>query len=232
MTNRRFAVPFDPEYFRRKADGGEEIGPLAAFRHALTTNHWAGPESRSGPGASLDQTAVIRQRLPEVMRQLGVRTFLDLPCGDFSWMSTVDLGDLRYIGGDFLPELIAENTRRHASSRREFRVLDLLASPLPKADLVLCRDCLVHLSFSDIARAVANLRASGITWLLTTTFPDERGNEDIRTGDWRPLNLEAAPFMFPRPDELITEQCTESGGVFADKSLGLWLIDTLPHLPR
>lgn len=230
MTNRRFAVPFDPEYFRRKAAGGEEIAPLAAFRHALTTNHWAGPESRSGPGASLDQTAVIRRTLPEVLRRLGVRTLLDLPCGDFSWMSTVDLGDVRYIGGDFLPELIAENTRGHASPRREFRVLDLLASPLPEADLLLCRDCLVHLSFTDIARAVANLRASRITWLLTTTFPDERSNVDIRTGDWRPLNLEAPPFMFPRPVDVITEQCTEGGGLFADKSLALWRIDTLPWL--
>ena len=230
--NRRFAVPFDPEYFRRRADAGEVISAVDAFRHALTRNHWAGPESPSGPGASLEQTAAVRKGLPALIRRIGVETLLDLPCGDCSWMSSVDLGSTRYIGGDLLPELIAENARRRASARREFLVLDLLSSALPAADLVLCRDCLVHLAFADIARAIDNLRASRITWLLTTTFPDQATNEDIRTGDWRPLSLERAPFNWPAPVELVNEQCTEGSGVFADKSLGLWRIDTLPATTR
>ena len=230
--NRRFAVPFDPEHFARRAAAGDDVPPLGAFRHAYLTNHWAGAESPSGPGASLDQTAVIRKTLPELCRRLGVGTLLDLPCGDCFWMSSVDLGDVWYIGADFLPEIIEENSRRHSpSARREFEVLDLLTSPLPRADLVLCRDCLVHFAFADISRAVANLRASGTMWLLTTTFPGQSVNEDIRTGDWRPLNLEIAPFHWPRPVELINEGCTEGEGLFADKSLGLWSIAALPDEP-
>jgi hypothetical protein len=57
---------------------------------------------------------------------------------------------------------------------------------------------------------------------LTTTFPGCASNEDIVTGDWRPLNLQLAPFNLPAPDLLINEQCTEGGNLFADKSLGLW----------
>ena len=68
-------------------------------------------------------------------------------------MAEVDLGLVRYIGADFLPELIAENLRRYAAPNREFRELDLTAAPLPAADVLLCRDCLVHLSFADIQRA-------------------------------------------------------------------------------
>lgn len=227
--NRRFSVPFDPDHFARRAAVGDVVSPLAAFRHAYATNHWAGPESPSGPGASLDQTAVVRGTLPELCRRLGAGTLLDLPCGDFSWMSTVDLRDVSYIGADFLPEIIEQNAQRHAQSeRRVFRVLDLLAGPLPGADLVLCRDCLVHFAFGDIARAIANLRRSESTWLLTTTFPAQSTNEDIRTGDWRPLNLEIAPFHWPRPVELINERCTEGQGLFADKSLGLWRMSELP----
>jgi hypothetical protein len=39
--------------------------------------------------------------------------------------------------------------------------LDLTGDPLPRVDVVLCRDCLVHLSFQNIFRAFANLRRSG-----------------------------------------------------------------------
>lgn len=219
---RRHAVPFDPEYFARRAAAGRVTSALEAFRHAYATNHWGSAESLSGPGASLDQTAVIRQQLPELCRRLNVRTLVDVPCGDFSWMALVDLGGIDYIGGDLLPELIEDNARRHAAPGRQFRVVNLLESILPRGDLVLCRDCLVHFSFTDIARAIHNLRRSGSTWLLTTTFPDEAVNEDIHTGDWRPLNLERPPFHWPPPAELINEHCTEGGGRFPDKSLGLW----------
>ncbi len=222
MSDRRFAVPFDPEYFASRAASGDPVAPEAAFRHAYNANLWAGPESPSGPGASLDQTVAIRRHLPRLLQQLDVQRLLDLPCGDCHWMATIDLGTIHYIGADFLPEIIATNRERYGSATRDFRVLDLISSPLPRADLVLCRDCLVHLSFSDITRALANLRASGSTYLLTTTFPQQATNVDIRTGDWRPLNLQAPPFNWPAPRELLVEECTEGGGVFADKSLGLW----------
>lgn len=230
--NRRFAVPFDPEYFARRTAAGDDFSPLAAFRHAYATNHWAGADSPSGPGASLEQTAVIRRALPELCEKLSVKSLLDLPCGDCSWMSAVNLGDMEYIGADFVSEIIEGNARRTLPGQRDFRVLDLLTSPLPRADLVLCRDCLVHFSFADIARAIGNLRASRTTWLLTTTFPGQAENLDVRTGDWRPLDLQRAPFDWPEPVELINEACTEGGGLFADKSLGLWRLNDLPIWPE
>jgi hypothetical protein len=95
-------------------------------------------------------------------------------------------------------------------------------------DLVLCRDCLVHLSFANIHHAIANLKRSGTCWLLTTTFPDASANRDIDDGDWRVLNLQYAPFLFPAPLAVINEGCTEAGGDYADKSLALWRVGDLP----
>jgi hypothetical protein len=107
-------------------------------------------------------------------------------------------------------------------SQHRFLVLDLTRDDLPQADALLCRDCLVHLSFADIRRALANVLRSGIPYLMTTTFPGCEVNEDIVTGDWRPLNLTRPPFDFPPPLELLNEGCTEGGGLFADKSLAVW----------
>lgn len=203
------------------------MAPLDAFRHVLETNLWGDPESTSGSGSSLGQTSRLRRDLPALCLRLGIRSILDLPCGDGHWMASVDLPGVAYTGGDLLPELVAANAARN-SPGRHFEVLDLIASPLPSADLLLCRDCLVHFSFADVARALANIRRARITYLLTTTFPAETANLDITTGDWRPLNLECAPVGFPPPSALLTEGCTEAGGRFLDKSLGLWTLNDLP----
>jgi hypothetical protein len=226
LTDRRRKVPFNPEHFAEAAARGATHSPREAFRHAYEANLWSGPESVSGPGSSREQTAGIAHALPALCARLGIRTLLDLPCGDGHWMSGIELPGVRYIGADLLPEVIARAAARRPD--REFLERDLTTDALPAADLLLCRDCLVHLAFADIARALANLRRSSICYLLTTTFPDEPANRDIITGDWRPLNLERPPFSFPPPLELLCEGCTEGDGSFADKSLGLWRLTELP----
>ena len=93
---------------------------------------------------------------------------------------------------------------------------------MPRCDAILCRDALVHLSFANIERALANFRRSGADWLITTTFPGWQTNADCEDGDWRALNFERAPFNWDAPLELINENCTEAGGGWRDKSLGVW----------
>lgn len=225
---RRDRVGFDTTFFARRAAESGTLPAAEAFRHAMQANHWHGAESVSGPGSSLEQTARIRAALPALCRRLRVKTLLDLPCGDCHWMSQVALEGVDYIGADLLPELVAANQQRHGATGRRFVALDLMTDPLPAADLLLTRDVLVHLSFADAARAIANIRAAEIRWLLTTTFAAQEVNEDVVTGDWRPLNLQRAPFHFGPPVELINEGCTEGDGAFADKSLGLWAVSDLP----
>lgn len=226
-SDRRFAVPFDPDHFAHLAEGGEPLPAEDAFRHAYETNLWAGASSRSGPGSDHEQTRVLRVALPALFKRLAVRTLLDLPCGDFHWMSTVPLEGIDYIGADLLPEIVMRNQAAYSRPGIRFEVLDLMTSSLPAADLLLCRDCLVHLAFSDIGRVLENIRRSGIPHVLFTTFPGQDRNTEVRTGDWRPLNLEAPPFSFPPPIELIEEGCTEGAGRFRDKSLGLWRVADL-----
>jgi len=226
--DRRRAVGFDPDYFAQQAARGRPLSPAEAFRHAFQANLWGGAESPSGPGASLRQTTTLGRLLPDLCRRWSVRRLLDLPCGDAHWMAAVALPGLSYFGADLVPEVVARAAADNPHPDRRFGQLDLTADPLPSADLLLCRDCLVHLSFADGCRALANIRRSDITYLLTTTFPAESTNLDVVTGDWRPLNLLRPPFGFPEPLELLVEGCTEQQGLFADKSLGLWRVADLP----
>jgi len=55
------------------------------------------------------------------------------------------------------------------------------------------------LSFANIARAVANFRRSGATWLIATTFPEWQSNLDARMATGARLNFERAPFDWGAP---------------------------------
>ncbi|MHB1559265.1 MAG: class I SAM-dependent methyltransferase [Isosphaeraceae bacterium] len=169
-------------------------------------------------------TRRLIQALPSLLKKFGVATLLDIPCGDFHWMKDVDLGGGKYIGADLVSELIDRCRERYGSESRQFCTLDLTESPLPDGDMILCRDCLVHLSFRDAMRALDNICGSKLTYLLTTTFPRQGPNRDIVTGEWRPLNLELPPFRFPSPLALVNECDAAQNGVFSDKALGLWRV--------
>jgi hypothetical protein len=183
VSSRRDAVPFDTRHFEKQAAAGATRSADAIFRDIYRRNHWAGPDSPSGPGASGDQTRVLGVALPELLRRLEAEVLLDLPCGDYGWMRRMELPVAQYIGADLLPELVQPLQAACTDTRHRFVVLDLTRDSLPEADLLFCRDCLVHLSFADIRRALSNVRRCRIAHLLTTTFPQCEVNEDIVTGD-------------------------------------------------
>ncbi|WP_291858690.1 class I SAM-dependent methyltransferase [Bradyrhizobium sp.] len=193
------------------------------FRRIYDTNLWGAAASTSGLGSELDATAVLRAELPRLLKKLGVSSLLDASCGDAGWINRADLG-VRYVGVDIVPALIEGLQSRAAAGgiNGEYRLADITAGPLPRCDAILCRDCLVHLSFANIERAIANFHGSGAVWLIATTFPDWRTNADCEDGDWRALNFERAPFNWRPPVELLNENCPEAGGGWRDKSLGLW----------
>lgn len=226
-VDRRSEVPAHQRYLER-AEEFRGLDLRERFARIFEVNLWGSSESVSGTGSAQAQTRAVRAQLPVLLRQLRATTLLDLPCGDFGWMQAVDLGDVSYTGADIVPALVARNQRTFGSASRRFDVLDLTRDALPRVDLVLCRDCLVHLSNAHIRDAMENLRSSGSTWLLATTFQAHEQNGDLDDGDWRPLNLERPPFGFPPPVALVNEGCSEHDGAFADKSLGLWRIADLP----
>jgi hypothetical protein len=205
----------------------EVIPRRLIFSRIYSSNSWDGEDSISGPGSNLEQTKVLVAKLPGLLDRFDVRSMLDIPCGDFHWMRHVRLRGVSYIGADIVAPLIEQNRRAYESDTTQFRTLDLIKGPLPRVDLILCRDCLVHLSFKDIRSALQTICDSHATHLLTTTFTRRDSNQDIVTGHWRRLNLQAAPFMFPAPLEVLNEGCTEGAGENDDKSLGLWRIEDI-----
>ncbi|AOJ80867.1 MULTISPECIES: class I SAM-dependent methyltransferase [Burkholderia] len=207
------------------------------FQKIYDEKGWHSQESVSGWGSELKNAAQIIRELPGLLRRFGVKSMLDVPCGDFNWMRHVDLTGIDYIGADIVPDLVAANQQAWAAANRRFMHLDLLHDALPQADLILCRDCLFHFSHADVFRAFERFANTSARFLLTTTFVYRTypRNADIVTGQWTPINLEMAPYDLDAPLSLLIEGSHESiiygpdiGVVpMSDRCLGLWDMDSV-----
>ena len=200
----------------------------ATFTAIYSGNAWGDAESVSGTGSSQARARDFQDELVAMLDAWNVRSILDAPCGDFNWMRhALAERDIAYCGVDIVEDMVCRNREAFGAGNRCFLHRDMTRADLPFADLIICRDGLVHLSFADARAAVRNFRRSGSRYLLATTFLDRALNTDARTGAWRPLNMEAPPFAFPRPLAVIDEHCLHSGGIYRDKRLALWELATL-----
>lgn len=201
--------------------------PQEIFTKIFNNNYWGSAESKSGPGSELGQTQTLINGLNNLLKNLKIQSILDIPCGDFNWMQKVDLHNILYTGADIVEELIEKNKIKYASGNIAFQVLDLINDPLPKNDIIIVRDCLVHFSYVDIFKTIKKIKESGAKYLLTTTFTERETNHDIITGEWWPINLQKPPFNFPEPHLIINEKCTEGNMQYTDKSMAFWKINDL-----
>ena len=132
-----------------------------------------------------------------------------------------------YVGVDVVQELVDENNRRYGSSRYRFVKLDLTCQQLPRSDLIVCRDLLIHLSFRHALSVLRNFQRSGSTYLLCSNSPDQELNAEIVTGSFRPLNLRAAPFTFASPERELSDCSSSETTPKSRKTMALWRLQDL-----
>ena len=161
------------------------------FSEIYRTNRWRSNESRSGKGSELTQTKTIVNEIPALIKTWEIKSMLDIPCGDFNYMKEIDLA-CDYIGADIVEPLIEQN--RITYKDIDFRCLNVVSDALPTVDLVLVRDCFVHLSNHDVSLAITNIKRSGAKYLLVTSFPNTDVNLDLNNPGWRKLNMSTEPF--------------------------------------
>jgi 2-polyprenyl-3-methyl-5-hydroxy-6-metoxy-1,4-benzoquinol methylase len=196
------------------------------FTYYYHKNIW-GSKSRSGPGSELVQTQTIINSLPLLISKYSIKSILDIPCGDRSWISKVDLTDVRYLGVDIVKDIISNNINEFSNHNTSFTQGNILTFNLQNFDLIICRDLFIHFSNSTVLECLNRIKESNSTYLLTTQFSNRTINLDIKTGSFRPINLSIAPFYLPNPLYTLNENCTEANGLYSDKSLALWKISEI-----
>jgi len=200
--------PFKPILRRRaKMSWADALGMSSVedrFRTIYQKNLWENLESASGIGSTFWYTEPLRRELPKLVARFSIKSIFDGPCGDFNWMKHVlPTMDVTYIGGDIVRPMIESLKAKYEAARVSFVHIDLIAGPIPKTDLMICRDCLPHLSYADAKSVLSNFVVSGTRYLLATSHTKKAGfsNHDIKTGYFRMIDIFSSPYHFP-PDHL------------------------------
>jgi len=199
------------------------------FSEIYSKNFWHSNESGSGMGSEIIYTETLRSWLIRAAPAYGVNKFVDAACGDFNWMKLVvpEL-DVEYYGFDIVDSVIEENIAKYSDDKVSFAVADICNDKLPDCDFLMIRDCLFHLSFSDINNFLLNLSRTNYRFLLTTThsLEDTHVNQDIISGHFRHIDLFKTPFNFKEND--IVEHCQDSITGFTPREMILIAKENVP----
>ncbi len=187
-------------------------------------NLWASDESISGPGSEISKTKAVVQFLINFIKEHNIKSILDIPCGDFNWMQTINLSGIKYVGGDVVEQLIKQNNKKFKSEHIQFNIIDIVNGKLPESDLIIVRDLFIHFHAENTKKAIRNIKNSNIKYILTTTFPDSKENKLIKDGYNYNINLQISPFNFTKPMHLVQEEIINGN---ERKCLGLWNVKDL-----
>ena len=130
------------------------------------------------------------------MRSNGVRSVVDLGCGDWQFSRHMDWSGIDYLGVD-VSKVVLETARQFARPGIAFRALDAVTEALPRADLLIAKDVLQHWGNADILALLPKLSAYRYALVTNGFLPDEaeRTNADMAAGFfYRPVDLQKAPF--------------------------------------
>jgi SAM-dependent methyltransferase len=190
----------------------------ARFEEIYRLHSWSG-QSRSGPGSDPANLGQYKRFVDQLLRKIGNGAKLDvidLGCGDFSSSRCLDFDVIRqYTGVDIVEEVINANRATWGDSSRRFECLDILEEEIPRADVILIKDVLQHLSNAAIKEIVRKALSVCSHLIITNDrkklihegtilgLPVWRGlrkmgvlNENIDNGGSRPLDLGGRPFSY------------------------------------
>jgi hypothetical protein len=170
LKKRRYAIkrlilPLIPipvlDTYRRWRYGRIWFDPKRSIRDVFTeiyrSNMWGGRvgEAYSGPGSDPDVAKPYVRSILKLIEEKGVRSVVDIGCGDFRVGAELVKSGVPYHGVDVVRPLIESHQSRYGGEKVRFSCLDATTDELPPGDLCLIRQVLQHLS-NQQAAAVLN----------------------------------------------------------------------------
>lgn len=205
-----------------------------AMEQIYDQNLWGGLHSQFYSGEGSYASYIVTTYLDSVikfMKKLETPiTILDLGCGDFNIGRQLLPFSDTYIAVDIAQNVIDFNKKMHTQDNVDFLCLDISKDTLPKADVVIVRQVLQHLSNTEVQRILNKLSVYKYI-LLTEHLPigefipnkDIISGQGIRIKQHSGLVITEAPFNFKymKQQELVSTKLNNNMGV-----LKTWLFST------
>ena len=171
-----------------------------------TKNAWGCQESRSGSTSTLERTEELRKQLHLFFETFEIKSILDCGCGDWTWMSHVDLSNVEYLGVDIVDPLLEYLQTNYAKGTSiQFQKMDVMEDPPETADIWLVRDLLCLYPVSSYGVFFKRFLESGSKYIALTSVETEEPNDAGILGIWRKLNLKTPPFGLDTPIYSMTD---------------------------
>lgn len=221
---------FNPYYWLRKIFVSnffqsfffnKDILRKLVFKSIYKSNHWNAhrkydPEinSVSGTGSNPKTLTTINlvKKICEFINNNNINEIVDAPCGDCAWVKEIwkQFPKIKYQGIDIVDEIVESNKIKYEGSNIRFACLDILKlTLLPKCDLLILRDFIIHLPIEDINILLNLIKKSQVKLFAINSYSSVTSNTDVATGKHRKINLFTSPFNLSNPIYKFKDQESE-----------------------
>ena len=146
-------------------------------------------------------------------------TICDIGCGDFNIGQHIFKYSKKYFAIDIVEELIERNKIKFKTKNLEFLCLDIANDVLPKADVIIIRQVLQHLSNNEIQKILNRLKTCKYI-ILTEHLPvgdfipntNKIASQGIRLKQQSGVDILSAPFNFQvKKEDVLNEIILKNG---------------------
>ncbi|HEU4914156.1 MAG TPA: class I SAM-dependent methyltransferase [Candidatus Saccharimonadales bacterium] len=166
---------------------------MGVFDEIYNSNTWG---FGSGHGSLPSVTRGYRNYLETFIRENNIRSITDYGCGDWQFSKLIDWGDAKYTGVDIVSSVVERNNQLYGKNNVRFMTIKPDAiHKIPKADLLIVKDVLQHLSDDMVHDFLHNVVPKFKHALITNCiWPLDEVNKPIKDGEFRPLDIRKKPF--------------------------------------
>jgi SAM-dependent methyltransferase len=165
---------------------------MSIFDEIYSSDKWG---FGSGNGSLPSLTKSYRHFIERFIHNNHITSVVDYGCGDWQFSKLIDWQGATYLGLDIVASVVENNTKLYGSDTVSFKHVTGNEKSLPKADLLIIKDVLQHMSEADIKQFLER-HAHRYPYVLITNcvLPAKDINASIHTGEFRPLDLRQKPF--------------------------------------
>jgi hypothetical protein len=179
-----------------KSSQNKNVNSSEVFSNIYDKNQWT---HGSGPGSLASFNTPYIQLLQNFLRDNNIKTVVDVGSGDFQTLQHVNFDGCEYHGFDVAPSVVTGCNQIFRKENIQFSKMPENWAELPKADLYLLKDVLIHLNNRDAGNLLDTCLERG-RYLISTNnraHRDDAYNVDISTGQFRAVNISLPPFSIP-----------------------------------